>query len=160
MNFEEIISIPSTHWKNSDFDKDDEGITHVNIYSKSELPLGRFLSNFAHAPIQYKEIEFASVEAIWYWKLTGENSLISLHGFEAKKKGKMFPVISAPLSEIELCEINWIKINQYPLLKKALLSVDLPLTHYYVMYGRKVDANDYLWTAKLWEKIRTYLNAN
>ena len=40
----------------------DEGVTHINIYSKSKLELGKLLSNFAKTPFTHPVYgEFASV---------------------------------------------------------------------------------------------------
>jgi len=45
-----------------------DGVTHVNIYSKAKTELGRWLSNFAYAPIRITgHGRFASIEAYWYW---------------------------------------------------------------------------------------------
>lgn len=32
---------------------DNDGITHINLYSKSRTVLGRQLSNFAHSPFKH-----------------------------------------------------------------------------------------------------------
>lgn len=90
-----------------------DGVDHINIYSKGETELGRLLSNFACTPFTidwmppggYKR--FASVEAQWYWMLaTGytpqtRNAILNndlaeevatlrtLCGFAAKKAGRV-----------------------------------------------------------------------
>ena len=44
----------------------EDGITHVNVYSRGLTTLGRWLSNFAHCPIETEDGPFASIEGYWY----------------------------------------------------------------------------------------------
>lgn len=45
-----------------------DGIDHINIYSKARTALGRSLSNFAYSPIDLDTYgRFNSVEAFWYF---------------------------------------------------------------------------------------------
>lgn len=44
-----------------------DGITHVNMYSKSATGFGQMLSNFYHSPVTMPEGRFQSVEAYWYY---------------------------------------------------------------------------------------------
>ena len=47
---------------------EDDGITHINVYSKGATALGRALSNFARIPVMVvPNGRFESVEAYWYW---------------------------------------------------------------------------------------------
>jgi hypothetical protein len=43
----------------------DDGITHINIYSKGKTELGRWLSNFTYHPIETEDGKFDSVEGYW-----------------------------------------------------------------------------------------------
>ena len=54
-----------------------DGIDHINVYSKGKTELGRMLTNFAYIPFEYKGIKYASVEAWWYCYLLGDNALES-----------------------------------------------------------------------------------
>ena len=45
----------------------EDGITHINIYSKGQTELGKMLSNFAKFPIQTVDGNFMSVEGYWYF---------------------------------------------------------------------------------------------
>ena len=77
----------------------DEGITHINAYSRSRLEVGRALSNFAHAPFTCQDGWFASIEAYWYWLVSPEDTrdqLRPLHGWYAKKKGRDLGGINWP----------------------------------------------------------------
>ena len=45
-----------------------DGVDHINIYSKAKSALGRSLSNFAYSPIDSDTYgRFNSVEAFWYF---------------------------------------------------------------------------------------------
>ena len=47
---------------------EDDGVTHINVYSKGATALGRALSNFARIPVVVvPNGRFESVEAYWYW---------------------------------------------------------------------------------------------
>jgi predicted NAD-dependent protein-ADP-ribosyltransferase YbiA (DUF1768 family) len=44
--------------------------THpLNVWSRSEEPIGRLMSNFANTPFVLDGVEFASVEGFWTWLL-------------------------------------------------------------------------------------------
>jgi hypothetical protein len=46
-----------------DIKPSEDGVTHINVYSRGNTELGRLLSNFAHTPFSHPEFgEFASVE--------------------------------------------------------------------------------------------------
>lgn len=67
-----LLNLTSNNINNSTDEKN-----HIKVYSKAKSELGRELSNFAHTPFIYNELEFASVEAWWHWyklsnaKMTG-----------------------------------------------------------------------------------------
>lgn len=49
-----------------------DGVDHINVYSKGRTELGRMLTNFHRHPFQFEGIEFASLEAWWYYELLRE----------------------------------------------------------------------------------------
>jgi len=66
------------------FSRNDDGLSHINIYSKGMTELGRLLSNFANTPVNTpQDGKFTSIEGYWYW-LLGKNDnrevLRTLHG--------------------------------------------------------------------------------
>lgn len=69
-----------------------DGVDHINIYSKGKTSLGRWLTNFAYSPfiieINGEHHQFVSIEGLWYWILTGDDSLKSCYGYDAKSRGK------------------------------------------------------------------------
>lgn len=140
-------------------DKDD-GITHINVYSKGKTELGRLLSNFAHTPFKYNNEIFQSVESYWYYNKTSNLDFKDLIGYKAKEYYRnKYPKNykgSNPSKE-QLKEIYKLKLQYHPNIKKILLQNNLPLAHYYIMDGKQIDANEYLWTVKLWEEIKEEL---
>ena len=44
-----------------------DGITHINMYSKSATAFGRVLSNWAPCRLNLPEGQFRSVEGYWYY---------------------------------------------------------------------------------------------
>lgn len=119
-----------------------DGIDHINIFSRGKTVLGRWLSNFADAPITLPEDgEFRTIEGYWYWLCSRSDQLRWMSGSEAKKFGKMTTRI-IPVSNFEekILKAIDIKINSYPDMAKMLRDSDLPLCHYYVMRGRVIDA--------------------
>ena len=117
----------------------EDGVDHINIWSRAQTQLGRDLSNFAHLPFAVPGYgDFDSMEGYWYWVKTGMqyNALRHLSGFAAKKVGKQLAVI--PMDETRFRElitkgIYW-KLQCHYFLRSALAWSTLPLTHYYA-YG-------------------------
>lgn len=157
------------------FNPAEDGITHINIYSKGKTELGRLLSNFAYTPFELTIYgKFASVEAYWYWLLLydggahpqGETKkLRTLHGFAAKKFGKS--LISKYLKDTQFTDHSEVfkrkikvalkaKLDCNPDIKKQLIESTLPLTHYYVFNGKVKEAG-YEWQVEWWEQTRRQL---
>ena len=119
----------------------DEGKDHINIYSKSALPLGRALSNFFQSTFIHPDYGmFKSMEGYYYWLLTGKkhDELKELFGYPAKKLGKSFEKIrkiDRSFKE-EIQEGICYKILQNTYIQDLLIDSHLPLTHYYY-YGDK-----------------------
>ncbi len=122
----------------SDYLPVNEGIDHINIYSKSKLLVGRQLSNFQLAPFKHtQDGEFLSVEGYWYWLATGgtRDEFRFLSGVTAKTEGKQRIKKSG---RIEVANFNErvleairCKLRQNRTILKNLTDTTLPLTHYY-----------------------------
>jgi len=145
----------------------EDGITHINIYSRGKTALGRFLSNFAHTPIEINGEKFESVEGYWYWLLADpvndrRPDLKELYGYEAKKLGKSIRYhneenIFEFRDKIYIAFLT--KINKYPIFKITLIVSDLPLVHYYVFGNKVIEPRQHQWITDMWEKIRENLKA-
>lgn len=137
-----------------------EGIDHINIYSKSKLELGRALSNFAHTPFTINGDNFESVEGYWYWLKTGEKyeQFKKLFGLAAKIEGKKFAQIECPNFNEKILEAIRCKLRQNKKILTALAESELPLAHYYYFGNIKepkiYQLSQYQWIIDEFERIR------
>ena len=135
-----------------------DGIDHVNVYSRARTAAGRLLSNFARTPFVLDGVRFESVEGFYHSMLVEEDALrleiAALWGREAKAWGKKAGkrpgdpvwtwdgrVVPFDGKEFmhEFARALRAKCEQNADVRQALLSTGtLPLTHYYVMFGRPV----------------------
>ena len=158
---------------------ENDGIDHINIYSKGKTEIGRRLSNFAFAPFTLpEEGRFASIECYWYWLLLqsldkslysvavkrAEEELRPLSGFGAKKLGReLLPKGFLYAPELQLEFRNKIKnafcakLNYHPEIKELLRESILPFAHYYVFNGKVINSSSHNWQVVFWEKMRTKL---
>lgn len=117
----------------------EDGITHINAYSKSKIEIGRALSNFARAPFTCEDGPFMSIEAYWYWLSSPSNvreQLRPLYGWQAKKIGQRlshpFIKLSPQVFERKICAAIDAKYRMHPRLQELLLQYpDIPIVHYY-----------------------------
>lgn len=115
----------------------EDGVTHINIYSKGATELGKLLSNFSKTPFTHTEHgSFQSVEGYWYWLKSGmcEDKLRVLSGFKAKKFGKTLDIIPCEDFEKNIITSIQCKLRQNKYLLKLLIESTLPFEHYY-WYG-------------------------
>lgn len=142
----------------------DDGVDHINIYSKGKTELGRMLSNFYHAPFEMPELGvFNTIEGLWYYQLKPVEDFKVLNGFECKSLGKRLKLSNDRLNGEDLTKFKynirkamWIKANTYENIRIALMSCKLPLEHYYNYGGKKAYAG-YEWILDSWDKIRLSL---
>lgn len=122
---------------------EEEGLTHINAYSKSNTALGRALSNFAKTPFTCEHGDFNSIEGYWYWLSCppGEREeLRHLYGYKAKQRGRVLRGNDWPQDETFRSRIRsaiTAKIQQHPDIRQMLVESDLPIVHYY-NYGGKI----------------------
>lgn len=119
----------------------EDGITHINIYSKGKTLLGRLLSNFANTPFNHPEDGmFKSVEGYWYWLSCKDDRLRDVIGFDAKKLGRELRApdwCKDPEFKRKVCLAIKSKLEQNPGILSLMKANSLPFAHYYV-YGDKV----------------------
>ena len=135
---------------------EEDGITHINIYSKGKTELGRWLSNFAYSPFVHPTLgPFASVEGFWYWLKTGRlhDVLRDVHGWNAKKVGKTFPEVYCENFDNLIKTAIRAKLIANPRMLNALIDTNVILVHYYV-YGGKVVSAGYEWIPEYIQDIR------
>lgn len=144
------------------FEPKNDGIDHINIYTKSLTELGKNLSNLycCYPKLKLDLGDFSTLEGYWYslkinaLKLEANDfkfeleTLKNLNGFKAKSLGSQ--IIKQIISQNELIKNEdeyltesfktsikkaiEIKINSIKNLKFDLMYSKLPLTHYYY-YG-------------------------
>ena len=139
------------------FDPNDEGITHINIYSKSNTNLGKMLSNWYRQHMQLSIGEFWSIEGLIFFLGSFDEKLRELSGFEAKHQGNQLDRdIRLPEDIFKgfIKEAMHEKLYDNYKFKKELMESHLPLTHYY-RYGNKViEITKWQWQVEEWNKLR------
>jgi RNA polymerase subunit RPABC4/transcription elongation factor Spt4 len=140
------------------YNPNEDGITHINIYSKGKTELGRWLSNFAYAPINIgKDGCFNSIEGYWYWLSCKDHRLRLLSGFQAKNFGRKCGgkdrIFDNSFRE-KIKKAITIKLETYPKKYQELKQSTLPLVHYYNFNGKIVVPNDCDWIIEHIEFLR------
>ena len=131
----------------------EDGVTHINIYSKAKTELGRWLSNFTKVRLELEEGTFQSIEGYWYYLTTKDERFKNLYGWEAKKLGKE-SVDTMNISDYDFREkIKKALDVKLRLRYKLLGNSELPFCHYYDYKGNKVDAG-YEWIVDHIERRR------
>lgn len=147
-------------------DPSQDGVTHINVYSKGATELGRLLSNFAHTPFEHPIFgSFLSMEGYWYYVKTGfqYQELRHFHGAACKSYAKTLPAVEfAHFKEAILDGIRC-KLKQNRNILQLLQESTLPLTHYY-FYGtlsnpKVIDQPQHMWQIEEIERIRSLMQA-
>lgn len=144
---------------------DNDGITHINIYSMGNTELGKLLSHFAHTPFTHPYFgPFYSMEGLWYYARCGWNEEIGgrlryLSGFRAKRFGKELPIKKYDDFKNDIIAANYQKIIQNERIRELIVSTDLPFDHYYVFgpMHKVVTPKEADWLLEGFEDIRTAL---
>ena len=144
---------------NTRINPSNDGINHINMYSKAQTAFGRMLSNFAHFEFDAPagDGHFVSIEAYWYYmslpQSVNRDSIRNKYGYLAKKTGR---TLRSQISEnnlvfrqdFEKCILDAIRLkikaNKH-LFKQEYKT--LPIVHYYLLPdGRPFDvSNDFPW---------------
>jgi len=134
----------------------EDGITHINVYSKGATDLGRWLTNFAFSPFTHPvHGSFDSLEGYWYWLTSGMqyDKLRKLHGYQAKSQGKIYPRIENHNFIPQFKSGIRAKLIANPDRLCQIIDNPLPLAHYYV-YGDCVKHAGYEWITDYYTEIR------
>jgi len=142
-----------------------DGITHINIYSQGKTKLGKMLSNFYESDFVHPKYgKFKTVEGLWYWLRTGKAHIEfrGMSGFKCKefgrtKKNNSDFIIDERFKKDILIAIE-IKINSNTELLKLFKSSKLPFEHYYVNNNVIKKLPQYNWIVEGIEKIRKKMN--
>jgi hypothetical protein len=144
---------------------EEDGITHINIYSKAKTELGRFLSNFAYIPetIMTEDGPFVSIEGYWYWLSCKDDELRSLHGWTAKAYGREFggsDWCDTEEFKRKICAAITTKILDQPRMLEEFTQSTLPFVHYYQYCSKVVEPKDGKWIWEHIESLRKMLKKN
>ena len=144
-------------------DPNEEGLTHINIYSKAQSPLGRYMSNFDKCWIETSIGQFASIEGLIFFLGSFDDRLRNLAGYDAKALGeKVDRKIRLPEDVFKrlVVEAMQAKVDGNDHLRQLLKECKLPFTHYY-HYGTKVIyIPKWDWQVQEWDKIRKNLQGD
>lgn len=162
-------------------DYQQDGIDHINIFSRGKTSLGRFLSNFAYADIETEDGDFNSIEGYWYWLLHDSSNIEAvkdiesmrvLFGFDAKNLGKkLLERYGSRFSEEKQVDNDTdfqrkikgaikFKIDNNVKYKEELTTCTLPFEHYYVFYGKIKEPTSHRWVIDYFDELRKeYKNA-
>lgn len=145
------------------FVPDNDGIDHINIYSRSRTHLGRALSNWFYVMdgIKTNDGVFHTIEGYWFWLLTEyphKEFLRTFFGAEAKRLGSEYkrewPKVPPEDFRKRIADALRHKATSLPWLYRQLGDCKLPLAHYYV-YGQKVVPAGPGWLTEEWNTIRS-----
>lgn len=135
----------------------DDGKTHINIYSKGRTEIGRFLSNFSDCNIITEDGPFRTIEGYWYWLSSKDDRLRKTNGFESKKLGRSILAqdwLKDGVFKDKIRKAIYIKLISHPKMLEQLLVTKLPLTHYYVYGDRVIDVPEASWITEFIEWLR------
>lgn len=143
----------------------EDGVTHINIYTKGHTALGRALTNPANIPFNHPKYgKFATIESYWHWTKTGRmhDGLRSLSGLDSKKEAKKYEHKEIRGFRELIEEAIEIKVKDSPTLLTKLKESTLPFRHYYT-YGilpdmRVVEPEEFKWIPIFVEELRDRLN--
>lgn len=150
-----VMKEPNDHWEPLN-----DGVDHINVYSKAATHLGRMLTNFAKSRFEHSAVgSFASMEAYYYYVSTGKQheELKQLYGYRAKVEGRKYVRVYCEDFDQVMLEGLECKVLQNPYLATKLMESDLPLVHYYVYGGKAVFPTGNSWLVEGLTDIRDRL---
>jgi len=143
------------------YDPREDGITHINIYSKAQTTLGRALSNWTPCTINTSIGQFRSIEGLIFYLGSFDERLRDVAGFEAKQLGEQLDRgirLPEDIFRRIVTEGMYSKIEHLtPEFQKQFKFSKLPFTHYYTYGNKVIDIPKWEWQIKVWEKIREEL---
>lgn len=139
---------------------ENDGIDHINVYSKGKTQLGRFLSNFSYSPIETSEGTFSSIEAYWYWLGANDprrDKIRTLFGGDAKVFGRTLnqgPRLSSEEFQLKIQSAILQKIKNNPEMKLQIENCGLEFVHYYVFKGKTKEATKHRWLMNFFNNLK------
>ena len=144
-------------------DPKQDGIDHINIWTKARTPLGKQLSNLAYKDFTHPRYGyFNTMEGFWHWLATGKQHEIfrSVSGFKAKTESKNYNKVNNPDFEKEICEALTCRFNEHRDMLFNFVDSHLPFKHYFVYGDRVQDQTEkYQWMIDYYHEYREYLQS-
>lgn len=143
------------------FVPNDDGTTHINIFSKGNTELGRRLSHYSYSPFIHPYFgPFKCMEGFWYYlrAVKPDDKLRELVGAEAKFYGKELETHFLHNFQKLIVDANYQKIIQNPEIKQMVMESTLPFDHYYTFGTKQVRLPQFIWLIEGFEEIRRKLN--
>lgn len=143
-----------------DLDVEQDGKSHVNIFTRGKTKLGRDLSNFHECNIEHPFYgRFRTLEGLWHFLKTGckDDMYRLLNGHDARKRGQAAESTHYPLFT-KMFKLGMVeKLAKNKDLQKALMDNNLPLVHYYTYGGAVHVPQRHEWQIEFWETMREAL---
>lgn len=147
---------------------ENDGIDHINIYSKGKTELGRLLSNFAHTPVDIEsDGKFESLEGYWYWLLSDKGveaeELRNVYGWKAKELGRELKIpdwpdtVNSKEFKNKIYDAMFYKLDQHSEICNLLRESTLQFKHYYVYGDKVVTVKHCGWILDIWDELRERL---
>lgn len=143
----------------------DDGVTHINIYSKGATELGRALTHFS-TQFPYIDPEWGptyTLEGLWHFLATGcvHRELLKMPPVLVKQRAKTLTKVQRPTFQKDISRAQLGRIIQHKELELLLMNSSLPFTHYYY-YGemdnpKVIDLPQYKWIVENFEGFRSLL---
>lgn len=149
-------------------DPKEDGINHINIYSKGKTPIGRFLSNFADCNVETEDGPFRTIEGYWYWlsasELYNDKSILeqlrTTNGWESKQLGRKLRAadwVKTPWFYEKILRAIATKVQTPWCVEQLIKTGQLPFFHYYVVNGKVAMPKDGLWMVQFIQEFRDEL---
>jgi len=149
------------------FDPAEDGVSHINFFTRGKTKLGRMGSNLSDGPLNHPLYgHFRSPEGLWYYLKTGmkEDILRVVSGYEAKEMGKKLETVWNANFHREFKMGILARIMASEDLRNELKNSTLPLVHYYTFPDRKdrsklvvIVPKGHEWQMDFWSSMRTRL---
>lgn len=141
-------------------DPNEDGVSHINVYSNGRTELGRYLSNFSDCDIHTEDGFFRTIEGYWYWLSCKDDRLRHTNGFASKQLGRELRAADWPKTrefEKKIGRAIMLKLTQPKTVEMLMKTGSMPFYHYYVYNGRSVMPKDGLWMINLIQEFRDEL---
>lgn len=131
----------------TNFDPNDDGVSHINIYTKGRTKLGRLLSHMSDLHVEIDNEHFHCLEGYWHFLRTGSihTRFKILNGFEAKRYAKTVPTVWNKDFRTEFLKGIALRLEQNSVLINLLNETNLRLVQYHHHNGKVTVPKDTEW---------------